>query len=130
MDAFKHIVITGDWRVFKHRYYWGYKSDHMGVGIPAQVSMGPWCWSPTLLCNIAIKIRYKKLKDILSAVVKKGKLCVHLFYKFDSAFMSYWILNASYRFGTWIIFFSLLYFMKMYFWLKKDHLFNSFISLL
>lgn len=38
MDAFKHIVITGDWRVFKHRYYWGYKSDHMGVGIPAQVS--------------------------------------------------------------------------------------------
>lgn len=116
-----------------YRYYWGYKSDHMGVGIPAQVSNvlhGPVVLIPTLLCNIAIKTRYKKLKDILSAVVKKGKLCVHLFYKFDSAFMSYWMVNASYRFGTWIIFFSLLYFMKMYFWLKKDHLFNSFISLL
>lgn len=66
-------------------------------GIPAQVSnvlhgpvvLIPGELSPTLLCNIAIKIRYKKLKDILSAVVKKGKLCVHLFYKFDSAFMSY-----------------------------------------
>lgn len=134
MDAFKHIVITGDWRVFKHIVITGDTRVTTWVLAfllrSAMCFMGPWCWSPTLLCNIAIKIRYKKLKDILSAVVKKGKLCVHLFYKFDSAFMSYWMVNASYRFGTWIIFFSLLYFMKMYFWVKKDHLFNSFISLL
>lgn len=53
-----------------YRNYWGYDSDHMGVGylgqfgIPTQVSnvlhgpvvLIPGELSPTLLCNIAIKI--------------------------------------------------------------------------